>query len=421
MNMKNLLWILMAFAALTGCKKDKKGTAATLNTIAATAITANTASVGGSISSDGGAPVSKRGVCWATHAGPTYGDSITTDGSGSGNFNSSLKGLYANTVYYVRAYAINAMATAYGNEITFTTAKGTPAVVTSPITGSAPLTATSGGTVVSDGGAAVTERGVVYSKTSNPTIADTKVIAATPGTGEFTGILTPLLSETVYYVRAYATNSYGTSYGNEISFTASSSDTFADIDGNIYSYVTIGGKKWMTSNLKVTKYRNGEAITNGFATTGFDWYTTTVGAYTFPNGDAANNEIYGKLYNIFAVNEPRNIAPEGWHVATDDDWKALEIAQGMSSTDADIFGDRGTISEKLLEGGTSGLNLQNTGILFHLTGGFYYFGEQAYYWSGTPAAAEANITNWYRGLKPGTPTISRQIAAYGMAVRCVKD
>ncbi len=96
-------------------------TLATLTTIAATGITSGKAISGGNITSDGGSTITSRGVVWGTTANPTISGNKTIDGTGSGTFNSNLSSLIPNTTYHVRAYAISAAGTSYGNEITFTT------------------------------------------------------------------------------------------------------------------------------------------------------------------------------------------------------------------------------------------------------------------------------------------------------------
>jgi uncharacterized protein (TIGR02145 family) len=192
---------------------------AVLTTTAVTAITLTTATSGGNITSDGGASVTARGVCWATTTGPTTTDSKTSDATGIGSFISNLTGLLSGTTYYIRAYATNSAGTAYGNELSFTTsALVVPTLTTTAITAITLTTASSGGNITADGGAAVTARGVCWATTLNPTIADSKTSDAT-GTGIFTSSLTALLPGTLYHVRAYATNSVGTAYGNDLTFT----------------------------------------------------------------------------------------------------------------------------------------------------------------------------------------------------------
>jgi hypothetical protein len=188
-----------------------------LSTTAVSLIDNISALSGGNITNDGGAVITTRGVCWSTSPNPTITGSKTLDGTSTGAYSSSLSGLSPNTTYYVRAYATNAMDTAYGNEGTFTTTD-----IPSLSTTAAPLinssSAVSGGNITSDRGAAITARGVCWSTSPNPTITDSKTNDGI-GTGSYSSFLTGLSPSTTYYVRAYATNAVGTAYGNEISFT----------------------------------------------------------------------------------------------------------------------------------------------------------------------------------------------------------
>ena len=187
-----------------------------LVTTAVTAITGTTATSGGTVTSDGGEPVTSRGVVWGTSPGSsTYS---ATTGSGIGTFSTNLKSLSAATTYYIRAFATNSIGTSYGNELNFTTAS-VPTVTTTAISNITENSATSGGTVTATGGAAITAQGVCWSTTANPTISNSFTTNGT--TTPFTSNLTGLTASTTYYVRAYATNSAGTSYGSQISFTTS--------------------------------------------------------------------------------------------------------------------------------------------------------------------------------------------------------
>jgi len=196
------------------------GGTATLTTAAATSITGTSATSGCTALNDGGFTILSRGVCWKTASGPTIADSKTTDGAGSiVPWISSLTGLSPVTTYYVRAYAMNSTTISYGNEISFTTLPVLPTITTTGASAIAGTTAVSGGNVTATGGANITERGICYATTANPTTANTKVIDPTPGLGTFVSNLSGLAGSTTYHVRAYATNSAGTAYGSDISFT----------------------------------------------------------------------------------------------------------------------------------------------------------------------------------------------------------
>jgi uncharacterized repeat protein (TIGR01451 family) len=188
----------------------------TVSTTAVSSITASAASSGGDVLSDGGKPVTARGVCWDTSTNPTVGDSKTSDGTGTGVFSSSMTGLSMGTPYYVRAYATNSHGTAYGAERSFTTSD-LPTVTTGSVSGIDIWTASGGGNVTDDGGAAVTARGVCWNNTGNPTIADNKTTDGA-GTGSYTSELSNLRTDVTYHIRAYATNSVGTAYGAEVTY-----------------------------------------------------------------------------------------------------------------------------------------------------------------------------------------------------------
>ena len=198
---------------------NENATTATVTTAAATNPTQTTGVSGGSIAFDGGSIVTARGVCYSTSPSPTLTDSHTTDGSGSGTFVSNLIGLTPNTLYYVKSYATNSIGTSYGNQVSFTTIQNAtvPSVTTTSVTDIAQTTATSGGNVTSDGGANVTARGVCWSTSSMPSTANSHTTDFS-GIGAFTSSLTGLTQNTSYNVRAYATNSAGTAYGNQVVF-----------------------------------------------------------------------------------------------------------------------------------------------------------------------------------------------------------
>ena len=201
----------------------------TVTTSDVTDITSNSATCGGNVISDGNGTVTARGICWSISQNPTIEDNKTNDGSGTGSFASQIPDLVPNTQYYVRAYATNEVGTAYGDEISFTTLleKLLPTVTTSDVTDITSNSATCGGNVISDGNGTVTARGICWSISQNPTIEDNKTNDGS-GTGSFASQIPDLVPNTQYYVRAYATNEVGTSYGEVKSFVTLSGDGDGD-------------------------------------------------------------------------------------------------------------------------------------------------------------------------------------------------
>ena len=290
------------------------------------AVTSTSASSGGNITSDGGASVTERGVCWSTSPNPTIAlTTKTNNGSGTGMFTSTISGLTANTTYYIKSFAINNYGTAYGQEEVFTTLVTLTTNIPSLITGTS---ANSGGNI-SNGTATIIARGVCWNTSPDPTIALlTKTIDGT-GTGMFTSTISGLTANTIYYVRAYATNSVGTAYGDNLYLITSSSIPLIDIDGNTYQTVQICNQTWTRTDLNVTKYRNGDIIPQ--VTDATQWASLTTGAWCYYNNDSANGAVYGKLYNWYAVTDPRGLAPVGYHVPSDTEWTALTTCLGAET------------------------------------------------------------------------------------------
>jgi hypothetical protein len=243
LNLLTYAFFSVLLTIFSGCKKDAE--IPTLKTTALSSITITSAETGGNVTSSGGEAVTARGVCWSTAHIPTVAGSKTIDGTGSGAFTSTIIGLTPNTTYYVRAYATNSVGTAYGNELSFTAQIAEVTLTTIPITEITESSAVSGGNITSNGGTTVTDRGVCWNTTGNPTTANDKF--STTGSdgdlGTFISNLTVLTQGTTYFVRAYAVNSAGTAYGNEISFSTLSivttsaivsfSSTSAVVTGNV--------------------------------------------------------------------------------------------------------------------------------------------------------------------------------------------
>jgi len=419
-----LLDITIALLFLTGCEKADLPT---LNTIIVSSITGTSAVSGGNITSDGGDAIIERGICWSNKINPTITDSNTRDGSGTGTFSSNIAGLTEGTLYHVRAYATNSAGTTYGQQVSFTTltAADIPFLITTAVSFITNTSATSGGNVISDGGAAVTARGVCWSTSTNPTTdLSTKTIDGT-GIGKFTSNITSLTADTTFFVRAYAANIIGTAYGNEVSFTKTSdgqTGTVTDIDGNVYKTITIGTQVWMAENMKTTRYCDGTPIP--YVSDHTQWADLNTEAYCDYDNNPANSATYGRLYNWYVVdsNNPKKVCPTGWHVPTDDEWTTL----------ATFLGGESVAGGKLKETGTTHWINSNAGVsnesgFTALPGGDrYYFGTfhdigyLGYWWSAT----ESNVTHaWWRGLHYDNNNLKRHDSGKndGFSLRCIRD
>jgi uncharacterized protein (TIGR02145 family) len=187
-----------------------------------------------------------------------------------------------------------------------------------------PTLVTSGCQVKSDGSSPVTALGVCWSTQPNPTIQD-QFTKSTPGAIKSSlDTLKDFAINTTYYVKAYATNSAGTGYGEQVEATLYLNHPEADVtdvDGNTYNTIRIGTQIWMKENLKTTHYRNGDPIPN--ISDDFEWSRQTSGAYCDYKNDPSISNTYGRLYNSYVMTDTRKIAPTGWRVPGQSDWLTL--------------------------------------------------------------------------------------------------
>lgn len=380
------------------------------NTTAASSITSTSASSGGNVFSDRGSALTSEGVCWSTSQNPTIADSKSSDGLAMGAFTSNIIGLTSGTKYYVRAYATNIAGAGYGSQVSFTTLSVPVVAPTTEATTLSNSSASSGGNITSDGGAIVTTRGIVWSTSPNPDISSALGITTNgAGTGTFTSSITGLTTYTTYYVRSYATNNIGTGYGTQVSFT-------------IYTCVSIGSQCWMEKNLDVTTYRDGTPITQVD-----DNYAWSLGnaAWCYYDKDPANGAIYGKLYNWYAVDDPRKLAPKGWHIPTDADWTTL----------ADFLGGNAAAGGKMKSTGTTLWNSPNSdatnssgftalpGGARLYDGGFASIGIDGFWWSatdwyGSNSALSRYLVYWNSYLNRDWMNSDKRV---GFSVRCILD
>lgn len=280
-------------------------------------------------------------------------------------------------------------------------------------------------------GATVTFHGVCWSTNEYPTIADEKTTDNhEPVDGAFLSYITGLNPTTIYYVRAYATNSAGTGYGEQIQFVTlidytGQTGTIKDIDGNTYPTIGIGSQIWMAENLKTTKYSDGTPIQNVNADE--TWSVLASGAYCDYNNSNAYSDIYGRLYNWYVAesNNPKKVCPAGWHVP---DWRELSILPDIRE---------GIVGGKLKETGTAHWISPNTDATNEtkftaLPGGhrdysgiFSSIGNYGYWWSSTDykqiiggSSAWSINLSFNSGIVKITYSSSKR---EGFSIRCIKD
>ena len=194
-----------------------------------------------------------------------------------------------------------------------------------------------------------------------------------------------------------------------------------DYDGNNYTTLTIGTQIWMLENLKVTHFRNGDEIPN--VTDGTTWTTLSTGAYCWFNNDITNKDTYGALYNWLAVDDSRNLAPEGWHLPSDAEWTILTTFLGGESIAGSKMKENGTTHWTSPNTGAtneSGFTALPGGSRDNVDGLFYLLGVNNVYWTST----ESSVTNaWYRFLKNNETYCVKgdYNKGDGFCIRCVKD
>jgi uncharacterized protein (TIGR02145 family) len=433
-----LVHIIVYSLLLFSCKK--KHSPPELTTTDVTSVTQTSAVSGGWVTNEGGAPVLSKGVCWNTLESPTISNNKTTEYGGHGVFVSSINDLSPNTLYHLRAYASNAIGINYGNEVTFRTSQiEPPSVTTAEISSVSETKATTGGSVTSCNGSNVTARGVCWSRVQTPTILCEKTNDGS-GAGDFVSNLVDLMPASGYFVRAYATNAAGTSYGPVIAFNTSqipppqfnmelSYGSLNDIDGNSYKTIQIGSQTWMAENLKTTKFNDGTDMQN--VTDSATWANLSTPAYCFLfNEPTVFKATYGALYNWFAVNTGK-LCPSGWHVPSDVEWHDLSLfldpATEYRTNESFLAGGM------LKESGTMHYRYSNIGATNEtgftaLPGGMRWKSPEfmiaaffGYWWSSTEMSSDVA---WSIIISGGSKTLNRNssgIKTRGYSIRCLKD
>ena len=395
----------------------------TVSTNEITNILTNSATGGGNVTNQGDANVTEKGICWSMNTNPIIEDNHTSGGSGIGTFTSQMTNLYAGTTYYVRAYATSSAGTAYGEEKSFSTNIGIPAVISNQITEIDFNSATSGGNVMSDGGSGIISRGVCWNIIPNPEITDF-ITDEGSGLGEYISSLDGLSKGTTYYLRAYATNSFGTGYGNSIQFITN--DSIHDIDGNMYITVNIGSQIWLKENLKTTHYQDGSEIPNN--TDPSLWYDLISDAYCYQNNDISNLDTYGALYNYYTVVDSRGLCPSGWHVSSDSEW--YEMAHYVDSTvnNPIMTGTLGTDAGAKLKSENGWINDGNGTDIYGfngLPGGYCtnYYANLTYsgHWYSSTEEDATYVWGWLLDNTHNFIQRGHSKKSVGMSVRCIKD
>jgi uncharacterized protein (TIGR02145 family) len=284
-------------------------------------------------------------------------------------------------------------------------------------------------------GSGVFERGICWGTSPNPTVSGNKFVFGGSGGYGFTQVFSGnMVGNQLHYARAYARTSSGIFYSNEKTFWPLAGQpcpgvsTVTDVDGNVYQGIQIGTQCWTQSNLKVTRYRNGDNIATGLSNSA--WLNTTSGAYAIYNNDPANDASYGKLYNHYAVMDSRGLCPTDWHVPTDGEWTTLEnflenflggsgVAGGAMKSTATHPTPGGWSQPNTGATNSSGFTAPPGGLRVY-NGVFYGMTVFGYWWSSSVSSAS---NAWSRLLYYDFSYIDRDNngRALGISVRCCRD
>ena len=383
-------------------------------------ITAISAMGGGEVTTEDGIFILAKGLCWATHENPTTNEDYFLDaGSGVGSFTGSMTDLNISTTYYVRAYAVTADGTTYGDQKTFTTRDGIPTLTTDSVMDITGRTASCGGNITDNGGLNVTARGVCWSTSPNPTIADSYTTNGS-GIGSFSSSITGLSVSTTYYVRAYATTNIGTVYGNELSFTTQNSCAGLYVDLGLPS-----GTLWATCNVGANapeEYGDYFAWGETQSKDTYNWST-----YQYCNGSNntftkyCNNSSYG--YNGFTDNLT-TLLPEddaatanwggNWRMPTQSEWQ--ELIDNTTVTRTYLYGVFGRL-----------FTASNGNSLFLPAAGCYddnglnWVGNYSYYWSSSLSTDIFTGSAWRFYLSYNYYYMDVSARCYGYSVRAVRS
>jgi uncharacterized protein (TIGR02145 family) len=397
------LSLTLSLLFLTQCKKNDGNNLPNVKTNTIIQFGDTYALGSGTVLSQGADSIYARGFCWGPNHSPTLSDStVEKDTRAIGDFSYELDRLFPNTTYYVRAYAISNAGIAYGNEVSFTTLPLCAYASASAITSTTLTSASVSATTTNSTGSDITDKGFCWSTNPYPTLNDYKIPLG-PGAGDITTNITGLAENSVYYVRAYTTNSTGTGYGTIAAFCTD----FKDIDQNVYKAVVIGDQIWMAKNLNVTHYRNGDTIPE--IKDNLAWSMARSGAYCNYNNDTTLAQTYGRLYNGYAVNDNRNIAPQGWHVPMLDEVNTMAKYLGTDAV------------KKLMETGPvhwgSGNDATNSSGFTALPAGerfgaFDSLNSWAYWWTSSYE---------FYGIGNKILSIASTSTYLGCSVRCIRD
>lgn len=421
-----IIKLFFFYFLISGCQKETIQLPQ-IETLSVSDITGNDFKCTGNIISGGGSQIIECGFCYDKKPLPTVLNSKITVVQKSGQFESRISYSFPGTKYYIRSFATTMFGTVYGNQIEVSTEPAFAECVTSLVFGITPWSAIVSGYLSGNGGDIISEVGFCVGENSSPTVNDIKFTSSKNIDNVFKIRINNLTPGRKYYIRAFAKNSKGYGYGNELTFYTldNNGEPLTDIDGNIYKTVVIGRATWMAENLKVKRYNDGSPII--FLPNVNDWINTNEGACCYYNNSEEGFSTFGLLYNWLAANNIKKICPDGWHLPDDNEWKAIQDTAVGTFQNSAYLKEAGTIEEGTGHWASPNTNAHDSFGFAALPGGMRsfngLFGNRDYggYWWSAKTFSESSVLlhtlsfadiyfmSW--GVSPRN----------GASVRCVKD
>lgn len=347
-----------------------------------------------------------------------YGNFLDTSAVDTGAFYLTQRNLAPSTTYFFSAWGENEEGIAHGDTLSFLTLVGVSTENAIDLTDST-------GTIKAAftyGDVAPTSVGLKWSENAELSGASDSVIALGVD-NTITWQLADLVKDSTYYFTAYGTNASGTTYGDTLSFRASSDPCFGDesvtYDGHSYPLVGIGSQCWFAENLRTTKYADGTNIPE--VSENMAWGNLDSGARAAYNNEATNVQTYGYIYNWHAVMDDAGLCPTGWHVPTYDEWFVLTNALGGIPVAGEKLKSSSTDSPSWDGTNTSGFSGLPGGLRDRSTGEYREEGEggRGFWWSSTPANLNAWL--WVLNSDSNSAGPGQNGPRLGVSVRCLKD
>jgi uncharacterized protein (TIGR02145 family) len=413
--------ILLLFLIVIGCKQEEIQNPPKVNTLVASNILLDNVTLNGEVIDKGTSEVKERGFVFSnTNPTPTVSDSKVNVGSGIGTYSILVGNLLINTKYYFRSFAINSQGTSYGSAMYFVTADyKTPTVTTNNPQNLATNSVTLVGSLVNDGGSQITERGFYLSEYNTGNLVKSTVLLQISGTdlGDFSKSISTLIANTKYSVKAYAKNSKGISYGNEIIFNSLPEPALTTV-------VSSTGRVWLDKNLGATRVAESISDVNSYGYL-YQWGRRSDGhqlrdsqlslSLSASKTSAGNAFILSTSTHRDWLITPddnlwqgtnggiNNVCPVGFRIPTSDEWKA----------EIDSWNGKGPF--------TSPLKLTLGGIRGSTKGEIGSEASSGFYWSNTPSPYGNTAYGVGFTINDQNGAIGFTARASGASVRCIKE